>query len=80
VRELIAYFVDNLLPDLVFEEFGVLKQAKAEYAKPQEMYCPVACSLPIVYETRRLQSLNFSAWNFRSANWAALETMDESFP
>jgi len=35
VRELIAYFVDNLLPDLVFEEFGVLKQAKAKYAKPQ---------------------------------------------
>ena len=24
--------------------------------------------------------MNFSAWNFRPANWTALETMDESFP
>jgi hypothetical protein len=31
-------------------------------------------------ENRRLHSLNFSAWNFRSAHWTALETMDESFP
>jgi len=29
---------------------------------------------------RPQHSLNFSAWNFRSANWTALETMDESFP
>ena len=29
VRELIAYFVDNFLPDLVFEEFSVRCRAKA---------------------------------------------------